>query len=94
MQSQIIEKIKQLKSQLKKDFNVEEIALFGSYSCNDMNEKSDIDIVVKLHKPLSLKFITLLNFLEAQLKQKVDLVTDKALKSNMKNQILQEEIFI
>ena len=94
MQSQIIKKIKQRKPQLKKDFNVEEIALFGSYSCNNTNEKSDIDILIKLHKPLGLKFITLLNFLEIQLMQKLDLVTDKALKYNMTNQILQEVIFI
>ncbi|MBK0383996.1 nucleotidyltransferase domain-containing protein [Pedobacter sp. SD-b] len=94
MKIEIIEKIKLLKPQLKKDFNVDEIALFGSYSRNEETEKSDLDIIVKLHKPLGLKFLTLLYFLEHNLKQKVDLVTEQALRKNMKSQILSEAIFI
>jgi predicted nucleotidyltransferase len=94
MQSQIIETIKKLKPQLNEDFNVEEIALFGSYSRNENNDSSDIDILVKLNKLLGLRFITLLNLLESQLKLKVDLVTDKALRSSMKSRILKEAIYI
>jgi predicted nucleotidyltransferase len=94
MQSQIIETIKKLKPQLNEDFNVEEIALFGSYSRNENNDSSDIDILVKLNKPLGLRFITLLNLLKSQLKLKVDLVTDKALRSSMKSRILKEAIYI
>ena len=94
MRQKIINQIKHLKPELYEKFNVQEIALFGSFSRNQENESSDIDILVKLEKPLGLKFITLLNFLETHLKEKVDLVTDKAIRPQMKDRILKEAIYI
>ncbi len=94
MKAKIINQLTQLKPELYKQFHVQEIALFGSYSKNQQKEGSDIDILVKLERPLGLKFLTLLNFLEVQLKEKVDLVTDKAIKPQMRPQIFKEAIFI
>lgn len=94
MSQKIINQIRQLKPELYERFNVQEIALFGSFSRSQQNEFSDLDIMVKLEKPLGLKFITLLNFLETHLKEKVDLVTDKAIRPQMKDSILKEAIFI
>lgn len=94
MNQKIIDKLRRLKPELYEKFNVQEIALFGSFSRNNEKEYSDIDILVKLEKPLGLKFITLLNFLETHLKEKVDLVTDKAIRPQMKDSILKEAIYI
>lgn len=44
----ILEKLKQIKPILEEKYLLEEIALFGSYARNEQNDKSDIDIMVKL----------------------------------------------
>lgn len=94
MNLQILEQIRLLKPELKKQFYVEEIAVFGSVVRNEANESSDLDILVKLEKPLGFKFISLINFLESNLKEKVDVVTDKAIRPKMKQQIFNEAVFI
>lgn len=94
MNSQILEQIRLLKPELKEQFHVQEIAIFGSVVRNESNESSDLDILVKLEKPLGFKFISLINFLESHLKEKVDLVTDKAIRPKMKQQIFNEAVFI
>lgn len=42
----IVAKLKDIKPLLQKQFNLNELALFGSYARNEQNEKSDIDIMV------------------------------------------------
>lgn len=94
MNKQIIETIRKLKPELNEKFNVQEIALFGSFARNEENINSDLDILIKLNKPLGFRFVSLIHFLEKHLKEKVDLVTDKAIKPSMRDQIIEEAIFI
>ena len=47
----ILQQLQQIKPQLQKDFQVREIALFGSYARNEQHENSDIDLMVTLEKP-------------------------------------------
>ncbi len=42
----ILSKLKELKPELRKNFSVKEIGLFGSFSDNSYSENSDIDILV------------------------------------------------
>ncbi|MDQ2753606.1 MAG: nucleotidyltransferase domain-containing protein [Bacteroidota bacterium] len=44
----ILEKLRQIKPQLHKDFSVTELALFGSYARNEQTPQSDIDVLIKL----------------------------------------------
>lgn len=73
--SQIIETIKAEKPYLQEKFGVEEIALFGSYARGDEQPESDIDILVKLNSKSLTSYFGLLDFLEAKLNKKIDLVT-------------------
>lgn len=41
----IIQKLRQVKSTLFQQYGITELALFGSYSRNEQNEQSDIDIM-------------------------------------------------
>ena len=52
------------KSQLKKQFKVQRIALFGSYARGDQRSDSDIDILVEIDPSIGLDFITLAEKLE------------------------------
>ncbi len=60
---------------LRKQFGVENLALFGSVARDEANETSDIDIVVSLAEPLGFGFIQLADYLEDKLGCKVDLIT-------------------
>ena len=58
------------------------------------SDDSDIDLVVELERPIGWKFLTLEIYLESIFNRKVDLVTKKALKSQLKDQILDEVKYI
>jgi uncharacterized protein len=92
--NEIIEKLRELKPVLAREYNVKEIGLFGSYSDNKQNEESDIDILVEFDKPIGWKFFSLEKYLEDIFKKKVDLVTKKALKKQLKERILNQTLFL
>lgn len=90
----IEKKLKNLKPVLSDRYSVEKIGYFGSYSRNEQTEKSDIDIIVEFRKPLGWDFFDLQEFLEKELKIKVDLVSMKALKEQLKDSILKQVRFV
>ncbi len=64
--------------ELKKSYNVEEIALFGSYARGDQTDDSDLDILVTLNAPLGWEFVDLCDYLAELLETKVDVLTKGA----------------
>jgi predicted nucleotidyltransferase len=76
---------------LKKDYNLNSMGIFGSFLKGEQNQDSDLDILVDFEKPIGLlKFIRLENDLSKILGIKVDLVMKKALKPNIGKRILEE----
>ena len=56
------------------------IGIFGSYARNEQTNESDIDILVKLNKGITLlQLVRIENELSEKLRIKVDLVTEGAL---------------
>lgn len=92
--NEILEKLRKLKPVLANEFCVKEIGLFGSFSDNEQNKNSDIDILVEFYKPIGWKFFTLEKYLEDIFNRKVDLVTRKALKKQLKDKILNQTLFL
>ncbi len=66
-------------------YGVEKIAIYGSFAKDHPTEKSDIDILVKLTRPLGLEFVGLAYYLEEKLGREVDLATFKTLQTSMEN---------
>lgn len=87
-------KLKNLKPLLSEKYSVVRIGYFGSYSRNEQTENSDIDILVEFGKPIGWDFFDLQEMLESELKLKVDLVSNKALKEQLKEIILQQVRYI
>lgn len=85
--------LRKKKPYLKKKFNVAEIGIFGSYARGEETKASDVDILVKFSDPIGWEFIDLKEYLEHLLGLKVDLVTIKALKPQLKENILKEVIY-
>lgn len=91
---EILEKLNQLKPILQKEYSVNNIGLFGSFSNDSFSDKSDIDILVEFDKPIGWKFFTLEIYLENIFGRKIDLVTKNALKDHIKNNILKQVKYI
>ena len=82
--------LQEYKPILKEQYKVKKIGIFGSFARGEMSENSDIDILVEFYEPIGWEFIDLKEFLEEKLAKKVDLVTNRALKPQLKETILQE----
>lgn len=85
----IIIKLRQELPYVQKEFDVDEIELFGSYLRQEQNSKSDLDLLVTFKiTPGLFKFLKLENYLSDILKIKVDLVLKDSIKPVLRNQIL------
>ncbi len=79
--------------QLKKEYHVESLELFGSRTREDNRPDSDLDILVSFSSPPSLfEFIRLKNHLSEILGLRVDLVMRDALKPHIGERILEEAV--
>ena len=73
------------KATLAERFGVTDLALFGSMARNEASEDSDIDILVHFNKPTTSKnFFGTQFYLEDLLGRPIDLVTDKALRVELR----------
>ena len=87
-------KLKALKPILLDKYSVEKIGYFGSYVRNEQTTESDIDILVDFRNPIGWEFFDLQDFLETELNTKVDLVSTKALKAQLRDIILTQVRYI
>jgi predicted nucleotidyltransferase len=90
----INEILNKYKSELAVKYNLKEIGIFGSYARGDQRKTSDLDILVEFSEPIGWEFVDLKEFLESVLNMKVDLVTVGALKTQLKDSILQEVVYL
>ena len=83
------------KAQLKQAFGVIDLALFGSTSRDTAGPKSDIDILVRFDGPASSsRYFGLQFYLEDLFKMPVDLVTEKALRPELRPFVEKEAIYV
>jgi len=76
---------------LAKKFGVKELSLFGSVARDDAVAGSDVDILVVFDGPaVSARYFGLQFYLEDLLGRPVDLVTDKALRPELRPYIERE----
>jgi predicted nucleotidyltransferase len=87
--------LKQSKAALVERFGVSRIALFGSTVRNSAREDSDIDILVEFDGPAtSSRYFGVQFYLEDLLGCSVDLVTEKALRAELRPFIEQEAYYV
>ena len=80
---------------LREMFGVDEIAVYGSFSKGTHTRRSDVDLIVRLTRPLGLEFVSLADHLESVLGRKVDVATFETLqrsKDNPRRRRLADEI--
>jgi predicted nucleotidyltransferase len=83
------------KDELRKEYGLKEIGVFGSYVRGAQRADSDLDILIEFEKPVGfVKFLRLENRLSELLGVRVEMVTKKALKPFIGKRILQEVIYV
>lgn len=91
----IKELLQKLKPELARKYHVRSIGLFGSIVRDDFSAtKSDVDIIVDFSKPIGIEFVDLADYLEFQIKRKVDLVSKNGIKKNFYNEIEREIVYV
>ncbi len=90
---QAIDILAKLKPELVKRFGVTRLALFGSTVRDEAGANSDIDIIVAFDGPAtSKKYFGVQFLLEDQLGCPVDLVTEKAMRAELRPFIEREAV--
>jgi uncharacterized protein len=95
MQQEIISKLKAQKAILFKKYKIKNIGIFGSYIRNEETNDSDIDILVEFTETPGMKeFFQAEEYLEKLLNKKIDMVREKAIRKELKEEIMSEVIYI
>jgi len=90
-----ITKIQQIILPILQKHHITKAGIFGSFAKAEVNEDSDVDILVELGTEISLlDFVGIKLELEDMLQREVDLVEYQSLKPALREQILNEEIRI
>ena len=71
---------------------VERLRLFGSHARDEAGDRSDVDLIADLAKPMGLRFFRLQDELAERLGAPVDLVTEAALAPDIRYRALREAI--
>jgi predicted nucleotidyltransferase len=91
----VIQSLKNLKSEVARDYSVKTIGVFGSVARDEQTEQSDIDLLVEFSRPVGfVTFMRLEEYLSDRLGKKVDLVTPDALKPVIRQDVLREVIYV
>jgi hypothetical protein len=87
--------INENRATLRDKYFVKEIGIFGSVARGEQTAASDVDVLVEFSEPVGFfVFLDLEDFLARTFGKKVDLVTKRALKSAVKDQILKDAVYV
>ncbi|MFC1583948.1 nucleotidyltransferase family protein [Fibrobacterota bacterium] len=90
---EIIRRLEALKTELMARYKVKGVELFGSFARKDQGTNSDIDILLDFEDGADLfDFVGVGDFLEADLKRKVDVVPKNALRKEIRETVLKEAV--
>lgn len=90
---EVIKTLKSLQPRVRKECKAEIVGIFGSFARSDETEQSDIDVLVEFEDGATLlDFVWLSDFLEERLKRKVDVVSKRALREEIKPYVFKEII--
>ena len=94
---EIFQQLRQVLPQLRSEYGVTSLGVFGSYVRGEQTEASDIDVLVEFEPDRRfglLQFCALENELSDLLGRKVDLVEKSGLKPKIGQNILREVILL
>lgn len=95
----MIEELKKIvaeeKDEIRKEYKAEIKAIFGSYARGDFHADSDLDLLVDVDAGATLlDLVGLQHFLEDRLPCKVDIVTRRSLREELRASVFSEAIYL
>ncbi len=91
--AEVLETLRAHRPTLAERFGVVELAVFGSFARDEASDESDVDILVRFDGPATSKsYFGLQFYIEDLLGLGVDLVTDKALRSEFRAYVEREAV--
>ena len=91
--AEVLDILRTHKPTLAERFGVTELALFGSFARDEATDRSDVDILVRYDGPAtSRSYFGLQFYIEDLLGRRVDLVTQKALRSEFRPYVEREAV--
>lgn len=95
MNKEIIEKLRELKPELKEKYGIEEFAVFGSVAKGCDREDSDVDIaILKMKLKNGFDILRARNYIKSILGKDIDMGTFKSMKTFIKNRIKKDFIYV
>jgi len=82
------------KQHLCADYPIKTLAIFGSYSREDQNENSDLDILVEFTDNIGIRFIDLADEIEKITGLKVDLVSKNGVREKYFQTINSDLVYV
>ena len=83
------------KERISREFKAEVIGIFGSYVRGEQKKGSDVDILVRFKEGATIfDLVGLIDFLEETLKMRVDIVSERAIRHELKEEILKEVVVV
>lgn len=93
--SEIVEMLRCYKEQYAEKYGIETLGLFGSVARGEQDEKSDIDVFIRLRKTSYYTLMDIKEDLENLFNKKIDLITlHETMRSLFKRNIEQDAIYI
>jgi len=92
-QEKILELLNQKAEELKRNYTVRRIGLFGSRARNEADQESDVDILVDFVEPTFDHYMDLKFYLEKLFGGPIDLVIADTVKPRLKSVIKKEVIY-
>lgn len=91
----VLRQLKANAKEIRQRFSVKALSIFGSAARDETTDKSDVDVLVVFDQKANFDgFMELKFYLEELLGTGVDLVTDKALRPQIRQTIEQELIHV
>ena len=92
---EIMDALSSLAGELRKNYKVERIGLFGSYARQEQRPDSDIDLLVDFSDDADLFDLAELKyFMEEKLLHQVDIVPARALREELKQAVLADVSYV
>jgi hypothetical protein len=92
---EIKEILKKHRGEIRREFKAEIVGVFGSYVRGEEKPESDVDVLVRFEEGATLfDLVGLAEFLEERIGVKVDVVSERALRSELRDLILKEVVTV
>ncbi len=80
-QAKVIKILRRELPDLKANFGVKRMGIFGSFAKGMQRNDSDVDILAEFEKPIGLEFVEFAEHIEKLLDRKVDILTSGSIKN-------------